>query len=278
MTQESNQGKWYRGEDKFSKGLRFVGDEGIDMEKRLDDILADIIHKITKYMNADTSYLNELKAEEAEWVVQSDGKHLYVGKKTIKDPEQLSVLEAGIYTARIEAIKFGADVHLFSTGDAEDEAAKKLKAYFGNKGLNPKSALQYMNAYLKLGIGEDEVVQKVLDSADEIEKNPGRYAPQPERATEYLAACVETLRQIIENHRFTRDQFEIVYKPLERLAGPLTLFPPKFSEEEEELMREDRMDEREIDAMLKGAQQCHQYYCQVLDVYKEIAREILEGE
>jgi hypothetical protein len=63
----------------------------------------------------------------------------------------------------------------------------------------------------------------------------------------------------------------------EKLARRLTVFVPEIPEEERRLMREeDGMDDKEINAMFKGAKQCHKHYCQLLDIYKKLAREILE--
>jgi len=252
--------------------------EEYDMEKRLNETLADLMGKITKYMNLDTSYLDELKAEEAEWVVMQDGEHLYVCRKTVKDPKQLSILESHIYQARINALIFGAEVKIFSTENAEeDEITRSLRNYFKSWSLDPDAAMQYMNAYLKSGADPDEVERKVIRNHDEIRKNPDKYAPEPERATEYLAACVETLRQIVENHRFTKKQFIELYKPLEKLALKLTIFTPEMPEEERKEMREAGMSDKEIDAMAKGAEQCHTYYCQVFEIYRKLAAEKIIG-
>ena len=98
MTREFDPRNRFFGRGRFERKPgepRFV--EGLDMERRLDEIMGDLLSKITRFMLAETSYLNELKAEEAELVVQSDGEHLYVGRKIIDDPKKLSVLETGIY-------------------------------------------------------------------------------------------------------------------------------------------------------------------------------------
>ena len=202
--------------DRFG-GNRFTRDEEPNMEKRLNEILADIMVKMAKYMNLDTSCLDELKAEEAEWIVKKDGPNLYIGKRTVGGTKQLSILESHIYQARIEALKYGANRDIF------------------------------------------------------LEK-------EPERATEYLAVCVEQIRQIVGNHRFTREQFKVLYRPLERLARQLTVFEPEFTEEEREVMREDGVSEEEMDSMLKGAQQCHKYHCQMFEVYQRLAERILDGK
>jgi len=254
---------------------RFV--EGIDMVKRLEDLLADLLGKFTKYMRVDTSKFQELETEEAERVVQSDGEHLYLGRRTIKDPKKLSMLDIGVYTGRIQALDWAIQIKIFSEERKDDEISKKLRFRFGNKyRVDPEAALQYMNAFIKAGISPEEVEDKIAESVDEIKANPKKYAPEPEKATEYLAGCVEQIRQIVENHRFTKETFAIVYLPLELLAEKLTLLSPELSEEEKEKMKHyDSMDDEEIDAIEKGAQQCHKYYCQLFEIYQKLANEIL---
>jgi hypothetical protein len=210
MTEEFDPKNRFFGRDRFQRKPgepRFVEDEGLDMEARLNEIMSDLVEKLTKYMLVDTSCLDELKAEEAEVVVQSDGEHLYVGRRVIKDPKQLSVLEAGIYAKRIKALEWATGIQIFAAEEDESELTDRFVSYFTNRALDPVNAMQYMNAYLKAGVEPNEVLDLIDAHADQIRKNPYRYAPKPERATEYLAACVETIKQIVENHRFTREQF-----------------------------------------------------------------------
>jgi hypothetical protein len=261
----------------------FAGDEGMDMVNRLDEILADIMDKFAspRYWRADTGVLHELKAEEAEVVVQSDGEHIYIGRKIIDDPEKLAVLETGIYKARTAALEWAVKVKILPAEYEDDESSQRIRQHFGNKlGLDrPQSAVEYMLAFSEAGIDEDELEQRLIDAADEMKADPMKYAPEPERATEYLAACVELIRQVIENHRFTKETFNIVYRPLERLANQLTLFPPEFTEEDRDKLKHyDNMSDEEIDATLKGAQQVHQFFCQTLNYYKAVAKAVLETD
>ena len=94
----------------------------------------------------------------------------------------------------------------------------------------------------------------------------------PEKATEYLAACAETLKQILGDHKFTLEQLGMLYYPLEKLGLRLTVFEPEFTEEERS------MPGRDPDQLLRGARKCHQKVCERFNRYKSMAELLLDEE
>jgi hypothetical protein len=203
---------------------RFV--EEFDMEKRLMELEGELIAKMSIYMRLEPSKLDELKVEEREWVVQQDGEHLYIGKKTVEGAKDLSVVDTAVYAARQQVLEQMAQRYVF----CEEE-------------------------YL-----EEDPDRKVYPCATDI-----------------LIGCIEQMRQLFENHRFTAEQFKIVYRPLAKLARQMTLFQPGFTKEERDLMiKEDGMKEEEIDAMVQGAQQIHQYFCETFGWYECLAEAVID--
>ena len=109
------------------------------------------------------------------WYIKKDGKHLYVGKKSVKDPKELSILETAIYTRKINRLSLAAKIHIFSAEEPDDDkSAREMRAYFKSRGFDEESAMQYLDAYIAMGKDEEEAVQCVNDSAEQILSDPDK--------------------------------------------------------------------------------------------------------
>ncbi|MBR9692001.1 hypothetical protein GOV06_04385 [Candidatus Woesearchaeota archaeon] len=97
----------------------------------------------------------------------------------------------------------------------------------------------------------------------------------PEKATEYLATCAETLRQILGDYKFTLEQLGQLYPPLEKLGLRLTVFEPEFTEEERSVPG---VPGKDPDKLLEGARKCHQEVCERFNMYKNMAELLLDEE
>ncbi|MBW2982212.1 hypothetical protein KY343_05005 [Candidatus Woesearchaeota archaeon] len=264
---------WFKGEDR----LQVAG--GVNMIKRLNERVSETMKELLRDYRIDTSKMRDITAEQKEWRIESDGQHLYIGRETeMSDPQQLAVLETFVYNDRIKDIEWAAGIHIFSNGSAST-LTPELIIHFEKNSLDLKAASQYLNAYLTSGIDPDEVLDYIDAQADQIRENPRRFEPQPERATEYLAACVETMRQLFTKTRFTVESFKAIYPKLEKLANRLSVFEPELSEGDRMYMRDDEddpMTDEQIDELLEGAKDHHRAYCERLSVYRELAYSIMQ--
>lgn len=96
----------------------------------------------------------------------------------------------------------------------------------------------------------------------------------PEYATGYLAMCVELLRHVVANTKFTKDRFEGVFYPLARMGTMLSCFEPKFEEDERQFLIEQGEDPNKI---LEDAKLCHGSFVYAFDAYMQGAQTVLES-